>query len=115
VAVTNDGIEWTGKVYKGYFIAKHTLLKESYEIPRAYDWLLHLAHKPWLTDTDVYELNLAFLIALGLFEPAYKRQKLSMRKTLDEQGKIISYKNQRNGSPMFNPFVSRVSVVQSAK
>lgn len=110
--ITNDGIEWTGRPFFGYYINKELLLKESKDTEGAYDWLLHMAHKPWLKERDVYELNIAFLIALGLL-PNYERSKLSMEKTLDEQEKIIDYKRCKNGARVLCNSVSRVSVVSS--
>ncbi|HVS91117.1 MAG TPA: hypothetical protein VHE59_03730 [Mucilaginibacter sp.] len=109
--ITNDGIEWTGSPYAGYYINKDRLLQESTEKPGTFDWLLHMAHKPWLKERDVYELNIAFLIALGLL-PHYKRSKLSMGKTLEEQEQIIARKKHKKGVPVFGNAVSRVSVVE---
>ena len=91
--ITEDGIEWTGKTYKGYYISRERLLQEGGELQGTYDWLLHMPRKKWLTEQDVYALNTAFMAALELFEPNYKRAKLSFVKTLDAQQKIIDIKN----------------------
>jgi hypothetical protein len=90
--ITEDGIEWTGTRYKGYYISRERLLQEGLEKRGTYDWLLHLAHKNWVTEQDIYTLNTAFIIALELFEPKYKRSNLSFVKTLEAQQKIIDIK-----------------------
>lgn len=90
--ITNDGIEWTGKPFGGYFINKETLLKDSGEKPGAYDWLLHMAHKRWLKEPDVHAFNTAFMAALFLFVPKHQKGKLSLAKTLEEQKRILGYK-----------------------
>jgi len=91
--ITNDGIEWTGVPFTGYYINKELLLKKSHDHKDASDWLLHLAYKNWLTEQDIYALNTAFMAAIERFVPAYKQAKVSLAKTLDEQQKIIHYKN----------------------
>ncbi|HVV53816.1 MAG TPA: hypothetical protein VHC47_00740 [Mucilaginibacter sp.] len=90
--ITNDGIEWTGSPYAGYYIHKDRLLQEGTEKPGTFDWLLHLAHKRWLTENDVRDLNTAFMAALYLFAPKSKKGKLSLAKTLEEQKQILGYK-----------------------
>lgn len=91
--VNSDGIEWTGIPYNGYYIDKNRLLQQGLECENAYDWLLHLAHKNWLTEQDIYALNTAFAFALDKFIPYYRRKKLSFANTLNEQQKIIQCKN----------------------
>jgi hypothetical protein len=81
--------------YTGYYITKDRLLQKSLEKVGTYDWLLHLAHKNWLAEEDIYALNTAFMAALECLVPECQQTgKLSLAKTLDEQQKIIRYKNE---------------------
>ncbi|HEY4198489.1 MAG TPA: hypothetical protein VGM63_23275 [Mucilaginibacter sp.] len=91
--ITADGIEWDGKAYKGYYIDKDRLLQRGLEHKDTYDWLLHMAHKNWLTETDIYALNTALVYAMEYFNAPNKWPKLSFVKSINEQQKIIHYKN----------------------
>ena len=91
--ITADGIEWDGKPYTGYYISKDRLLQHGLEHKDTYDWLVHMAHKNWLTETDIYALNTALMYAIEYFEAGNKRSKLSFVKSIDEQQKILRYKN----------------------
>ncbi|MBS1527024.1 MAG: hypothetical protein JST19_15320 [Bacteroidetes bacterium] len=68
-------------------------VRESGDKPGTFDWLLHLAHKRWLNEDDIRDLNTAFMAALYLFVPKSKKGKLSLAKTLEEQQRILGYKN----------------------
>lgn len=86
-------IERNGKPYTGYFISKDRLLQTGLEQRQAYDWLLHLAHKNWLTETDIYALNTALVYALEYFGKGNRFSKLFFVKSIDKQAAIIRSKN----------------------
>lgn len=82
--ITEEGIEWDGIPKIEYFISKERLNElGTGERSNMYNWLLHTASKTWITKTDVYTLNTAFIYAIEYFGLEYNTG--SFMETLKEQ------------------------------
>jgi hypothetical protein len=73
--VNHEGISWIGKPYNKdfYFISKQRL-NETRNVDNIdlYNWLIHTASKTWITESDVYTLNTAFVFAIDFFNLDFK-------------------------------------------
>ncbi len=84
--VDDDGIEWRPT---GFHIDKNDLNRCGPYSDDTYYWLIHLAEKIWLTDTDIYMFNTVFICALEHFKVVPDRT-LSLEKSFLEQKKELA-------------------------
>lgn len=65
--IKEDGIHWND-VDNEYFIPKQNLSESGTgDRQNAYDWLVHLSTKAWVSTEDIYTLNSAFIYAMELY------------------------------------------------
>lgn len=86
--IDQDGINWDGTPSLKYSISKSTLTDSR---GKAYDWLLHMPEKTWLTREDVYAFNTAFIFAMEAYGIPFTSD-LSFVETFKEQEEIIKRK-----------------------
>lgn len=88
--INQEGIEWKGETGRELIIDKERITEAGIgERENTYDWLIHLTEKSWLTRTDIYALNSAFIYAISLFELGLNSN--SFVKTFIEQEKQLAF------------------------
>lgn len=68
--VTNDGIQWTGNKHGDeYFISRESIEHTgmSNEEYGSYYWPKHLTEKLWISESDLYAFNTAFVFAFDQY------------------------------------------------
>lgn len=89
--ITEEGISWNGEPDVSYNISRDRLLELGPgDRNRMYDWLVHMPEKTWLTETDVYAPNTAFMYAAEYYGLGINTG--SIIETLIEQQKILKEK-----------------------
>lgn len=84
--INDKGISWDGKNKRKYFISVEEL--QSYAgRDEVYDWLVHLPSKDWITETDMYALNSAFIYLISLHGMDF--HKSAFIKTLEQQQQLL--------------------------
>jgi hypothetical protein len=87
--INKQGIEWKGETGRELLIDKARITETGFsERKNTYDWLVHLTEKSWLTRTDIYALNSAFIYAISYFELDLSSN--SFVKTFIEQEKQLA-------------------------
>ena len=88
--INQQGIEWKGETGRELIIDKERITETGFgERENTYDWLIHLTGKSWLTRTDIYALNSAFIYAISFFELDLNSN--SFVKTFMEQEKQLAF------------------------
>lgn len=88
--INQHGIEWKGKRGRDLLIEKDRITETGFgDRESTYDWLIHLTEKNWLTRTDIYALNSAFVYAISFFKLDLNSN--SFVKTFIEQEKQLMY------------------------
>ena len=90
--ITDEEIKWVGEPAVNYSIPKDRINEAGTdERSNMYDWLVHIPTKTWVTITDVYTLNTAFIYAQNCWEIGQDPD-MSYVDTLIEQAKEIRRK-----------------------
>ncbi|MEI6948476.1 hypothetical protein V9K67_14880 [Paraflavisolibacter sp. H34] len=67
--ITEEGIAWKGKGFSRFEIPREGLNKIRQDENGAnwYEWILLATEEDWLTQNDLYDLNYAFVYAIGKY------------------------------------------------
>lgn len=88
--INQSGIEWKGEAGRELIIDRDRITESGFgERENTYDWLIHLTEKSWLTRSDIYALNSAFIYAISVFELDLNSN--SFVKTFIEQEKELQF------------------------
>ena len=88
--ITEQGIEWKGEVGVELIIDRDRITETGIgNREDTYDWLVHLTEKNWLTRSDIYALNSAFVYAISVFNLDLDSN--SFVKTFVEQEKELKF------------------------
>ena len=89
--INQHGIEWKGETGRELLIESDRITETGFgNRKNTYDWLIHLTEKNWLTRTDIYALNSAFIYAIYSFQLDINSN--SFVKTFKEQEKELKFR-----------------------